>query len=439
MLSMIGLLGGLAILITLTMRGMNLLIAAPLSALFLAVLSGLPIFPQLAGEGEANYVGDYMDGFSGFVASWFLMFLLGSIFGKVMEDSRSADSVSKWVVDRLGVKYAVMAVVGACAILTYGGVSLFIVGFSVFPLALSLFKQADLPRRFIPAALAFGSVTFTMTSAGSPEIQNWIPIPHLGTSAYAGWEVSLIVALFMMVTGYIWLKWMINRAVKNGEKFDEREGDPVEVERELPNPLLSAIPLLVVLIIAFIFHDTLEQSALIIALSSGVFTAWILNRRYLENVWTSASNGTFGALIAIANTSAVVGFGTVAQATQAFETSVSVMTDIPGYPLVGAAIAVLSIVGLTGSASGGQEIALPIIGPEFLEQGVNAEALHRIVALSSGALDSLPHGGYTVTTIRVICGETHKTAYPAVGAVTVIVPLLGVVLSIILFSMGIGI
>ncbi|WP_018922715.1 GntP family permease [Salsuginibacillus kocurii] len=439
MFSMIGLLGGLVLLITLTMRGMNLLVAAPLSALFLAVLSGIPLFPQMVGEGEASYVGDYMDGFAGFVGSWFLMFLLGSIFGKVMEDSRSADSVSKWVVDRLGLKYAVLAVVAACAVLTYGGVSLFIVGFTVYPMALSLFKQADLPRRFIPAALAFGSVTFTMTSAGSPEIQNWIPIPHLGTTAYAGWEVSLIVAIFMMVTGYVWLKWMINRAVKKGERFDEREGDPVEVERELPNPALSGIPLAVVLIMAFLFHDTLEESALIIALSSGVFSAWLLNRRYLENVWTSASNGTFGALLAIANTAAVVGFGTVAQATPAFDSAVTVMTDVPGEPLIGAAIAVLAIVGLTGSASGGQEIALPILGPDFLEQGVHPEALHRIVALASGALDSLPHGGYTVTTIRVICGETHRTAYAAVGALTVIVPLLGLILSIFLFSIGVGI
>ncbi|MBP1970040.1 H+/gluconate symporter-like permease [Virgibacillus natechei] len=439
MLSIIGLIGGLILLITLTMRGMNLLIAAPLSALFLAVLSGLPMFPQLVAEGEANFVGDYMDGFSGFVASWFLMFLLGSVFGKVMEDSRSAESVSKWVIDRIGIKYAVLAVVAACAVLTYGGVSLFIVGFTVFPIALSLFKQANLPRRFIPAALAFGSVTFTMTSAGSPEIQNWIPIPHLGTSPYAGWEVSLIAAIFMMITGYIWLKWMINRATKNGEKFDEREDDPEEVERDLPNPLLSGVPLLVVLIIAFIFHDTLETSALIIALAGGVFTAWLLNRRYLENVWTSASNGTFGALMAIANTAAVVGFGTVARSTPAFETAVDTMTSVPGDPLIGAAIAVLSIVGLTGSASGGMEIALPILGPEYLSQGVNAEALHRVSALSSGALDSLPHGGYTVTTIRVICGETHKSAYPAVAAVTVIVPMLGVILSLVLFSMGVGI
>ena len=111
MLSMIGLIGGLIILIVLTMRGMNLLIAGPLSALFVAVLSGMPLFPQLAGEGEANLVGNYMTGFSGFVTSWYLMFLLGAIFGKVMEDSGAASSVSQWIVNKLGMKQAVLAIV----------------------------------------------------------------------------------------------------------------------------------------------------------------------------------------------------------------------------------------------------------------------------------------------------------------------------------------
>ena len=203
---MIGLIGGLALLIFLTMKGVNILIAGPVSALFVALMSGMPLFSQLAAEGEANFVTSYMTGFTGFIMSWYLMFLLGAVFGKVMEDSGAADAVAKWFVEKLGMKFAVLAIVAACAILTYGGVSLFVVAFSVYPMAISLFKQADLPRRFIPATLALGSVTFTMTSAGSPEIQNWIPIEFLGTSPWAGWEVSMIVAVFMAVFGYWWLK-----------------------------------------------------------------------------------------------------------------------------------------------------------------------------------------------------------------------------------------
>lgn len=436
---MIGLIGGLALLIFLTMRGMNLLVAGPLSALFVAVLNGMPLFPQLVAEGEANLVGNYMSGFSSFVTAWYLMFLLGAIFGKVMEDSGAADSVSRLIVEKLGMKYAILAIVAACAVLTYGGVSLFVVAFSVYPMALSLFKQANLPRRFIPAALAFGSVTFTMTSAGSPEIQNWIPIDYLNTSPYAGWEVSLIVAVFMMIFGYWWLKRMITKAVEKGERFVERDGDPVNEERQLPNPLMGILPLVVVLAISFIFHDSLKQSALIIALLGGVIATYALNRKYFKNFWSAVSEGTLGALIAIGNTAAVVGFGGVAKAVPAFGVAVDFMTSIPGSPLIGGAIAVSVIAGMTGSASGGQAIALPLLAPHYMDMGVNPEALHRVVAISSGALDSLPHNGYVVTTVRAICGESHKDAYNPVGAVTVIVPTLGVILAIILFSLGVGI
>lgn len=433
MLSMIGLIGGLVLLIGLTMKGMNLLIAAPFAALIVAVFSGLPIFPQLVDAGEANFLTNYMDGFAGFVASWYLMFLLGAIFGKLMEDSGAADSVSKWIIDKIGIKFAALAIVISCAVLTYGGVSLFVVAFSVYPMALSLFKEADLPRRFIPAALAFGSTTFTMTSAGSPEIQNWIPIEFLGTTPYAAWEVSLLVAVFMMIFGYWWLTRMIKKAINKGENFVTRENDPELRREKLPNPVLSIVPLLVVLGFSFIFHDSLGTSALIIALLGGCIATIILNLYYFKDIWKAVSEGTMGALIAIANTSAVVGFGSVAKATPAFRDTVEVMTNIPGSPLIGSAIAICAIAGMTGSASGGLAIALPLLAPHYLDAGVKPEELHRVASISSGALDSLPHGGYVVTTIRAIAGETHKDAYPAFGALTVIVPLLGTALAVILF------
>ncbi|PPA71152.1 citrate transporter [Jeotgalibacillus proteolyticus] len=434
---MIGMFGGLALLIYLTMRGMNLLIAAPLAALFVGLLNGLPLFPQLAEEGAANFLTNYMTGFTGFIASWYLMFLAGAIFGKVMEDSGAADSVSGWIIGKIGMKRAALAVVLACAVLTYGGVSLFVVAFSVYPMALSLFKQANLPRRFIPATLAFGSTTFTMTSAGSPEIQNWIPIEFLGTSPLAGWEVSLIVAVFMMVFGYWWLKKMISKAVSKGESFVVRDTDPGnESRKELPNPILSMIPLLVVLLVSFFFHDSLGTSALIVALCGGILATVLINKKYFQNFGNAVGEGALGAVVAIANTAAVVGFGGVVRATPSFASAVDVMTNIPGSPLIGGALAVAIIAGLTGSSSGGQAIALPLLAPHYLDLGVNADALHRTVAISSGSLDSLPHGGYVVTTIRSIAGETHKDAYPAFGALSVVVPLIGAVLAVILFSIG---
>ncbi|HET6602695.1 MAG TPA: hypothetical protein VFG21_00550 [Xanthomonadaceae bacterium] len=433
---MIGLIGGLALLIVLTIRGMNLFVATPLCALVVALSSGLPLLPPLAPEGSTDLVSGYMQGFTGFIAAWFFMFLLGSIFGKLMEATGAADSLSHAITRRLGMQRAALAIVVACAVLTYGGVSLFVVAFSVYPMALALFREADLPRRFIPATMAFGSVTFTMTSAGSPEIQNWIPIPYLGTTHLAGWEASAITALFMAVLGYAWLRWMLARAHARGERFEERANDPLEFSGHLPHPLLAALPLVVVLAIAFAFHDSLKTSALILALLGGCVAAALLRARQWLALGGALSDGSVGALVAIGNTAAVVGFGAVARLAPAFQVAVDTVTQLPGNGLVSAAIAVSLIAAMTGSASGGQAIALPLLAPHYLGQGVNPEQLHRVVAISSGVLDSLPHNGYVVTTIRAICGETHRAAYPAMGALTVVVPLAGLVLCIALFALG---
>jgi len=435
MLSLLGLLLGLALLIYLTVRGVELLIAAPLCALLVALTSGFAPFPQLAEPGAPAFSAAYMSGFVGFVQTWFFMFLLGSLFGKVMEASGAADAVAEWIVSRLGARHAVLAVVTACAVLTYGGVSLFVVAFSVYPMALALFRVADLPRRFIPAALAFGSVTFTMTSAGSPEIQNWIPIKYLGTTPYAAAMPSLIVAVTMAIGGYLLLRAMVGRAVAAGERFELRTDDPQPEARALPAMWRGVVPLLAVLAVSFALHDSLKESALIVALGVGVLAGIALNLEFLRGrMGAAATGGALGALVAIANTAAVVGFGGVAKLTPGFQAAVDVMTQIPGDPLVGAAIAVSVIAGLTGSASGGQSIALPILAPHYLALGVDAEALHRVVAISSGCLDSLPHNGYVVTTLRGICKETYAAAYPAVGVLTVLVPAAGTALAIALLG-----
>ncbi len=450
MLSAIGLIGGLALLIYMTVRGVNILIAGPVAAAIVAATSGLAWLPPLAVEGTPDFATAYMDGFVGFFKSWFFMFLLGAIFGEIMGASGAAASVAHWIIEKIGIRHAVLAVVVACAVLTYGGVSVFIVSFSVYSLAVHLFREADLPRRFIPGTLAFGSVTFTMTSAGSPEIQNLIPMEHLGTTAYAGWEVSIIVAVFMALAGYYWLNHMVKRAVAKGEKFVGRETDDHNTDYGiLPAPLLCILPLVAVLGIFLIFQypqnmglfsailpsASLDKWALVAALGSGAIVALIVGYRKLKAMPEAFSRGASSAVVAITNTCAVVGFGSVAKLSPAFQEALIMVQNIPGSPLIGAAVAVTVIAGLTGSASGGQSIALPLIAPHYLDAGAQPDELHRVVAISSGALDSLPHNGYVVTTIRAVCGETHKDAYGAVGALTVVVPVIGTIMAVALFAL----
>ncbi|MEP2103407.1 MAG: GntP family permease [Parasphingorhabdus sp.] len=450
MLSAIGLIGGLALLIYMTVKGVNILIAGPIAAAIVAATSGLAWLPPLAAEGAPDFATAYMDGFVSFFKSWFFMFLLGAIFGEIMGASGAAASVAHWIIEKIGIKHAVLAVVAACAVLTYGGVSVFIVAFSVYSLAVHLFREANLPRRFIPAALAFGSVTFTMTTAGSPEIQNLIPMEFLGTTAYAGWEVSLVVAVFMAIAGHFWLNWMVKRAVARGETFVGRETDDTNTDYgTLPGPLLCLLPLVAVLGIFLIFQypqdmgpisailpqNSLDKWALVAALGSGAIVALAVGYRKLRAMPEAFSRGATSAVVAITNTCAVVGFGAVAKLSPAFQEALVMVQNIPGSPLIGAAIAVTVIAGLTGSASGGQTIALPLIAPHYLDVGAQPDELHRVVAISSGALDSLPHNGYVVTTIRAVCGETHKDAYGAVGALTVVIPVIGTIMAVALFTM----
>lgn len=432
MISLVGLVCALLLLMWVTLRGANPLVAAPVCALVIVVTGGLDFFP---GGNAANYVESYMSGFTSFIAAWFFMFLLGSIFGKLMEDSGAAASVAHWILKMFGSQHAPLAVVLACAILTYGGVSVFIVAFSVYPVAVGLFKEANMPRRFIPGCLAFGSATFTMTSAGSPEIQNWIPIEFLGTSPTAAWQESLVVAVFMAAIGYVLLQKMMSAALANGEHFLGREDDPTASIEGLPNPLVSLLPLLAVLGFSFGLHGTLGKYALVIALGAGCILAWGLNLKRISAPGAALSIGAMGALVAIGNTAAVVGFGTVAKASPAFDLAVNWLTALPGNELIGASVAVTIICALTGSASGGQSIALPAVAPHYLEEGVDPEELHRMVAIASGGLDSLPHNGYIVTTIRAICGESYQTAYMPVAVLTVLVPMLGMILALSLFTL----
>ncbi len=435
MLSVIGLISGLGLLIYLSLKGVSLFLTTPICALLVAITGDMSIF------GSDSYVRGYSAGFATFFRNWFLMFLLGSMFGKLMDVSGAADSLSNVIISKLGRKHAALSVVAACAVLTYGGVSVFIVAFSAYPMAYSIFRDADIPHRFIPAALAFGSVTFTMTSAGSPEIQNWIPIKYLDTSPYAAWEVSLVVAIFMAIIGSMWLNRMIKRAKRNNERFNGPENVVRELTQDqidqLPHPVKGLFPLLIVLLTVFFAHGELKENALTLSLLAGCTALTLINfRRIKDRVNEILDDGSYGALMAIANTSAVVGFAAVVKLSPAFGIVVSALTAMEGNELIGAAIAITTVAGITGSASGGQTIALPELAPHYLDAGVNADHLHRIAALSSGMLDSMPHSGYIVTTIRVICKETHQSAYWPLFGVTTILPIFGLILALILISFG---
>ncbi|WP_264739778.1 GntP family permease [Cytobacillus firmus] len=448
MIGMLGLIASLILLMYLTMKGVNIIIAAIISAVVVALTGGLNL--------ETALTEHYMTGFTNYFYSWFLIFLLGAVFGKIMQVTKAADSIANWVKDTLGPSRAVFAVVAAAAIMTYGGVSLFVVGFAVYPIAVSLFKVANLPHRFIPAALVFGSISFTMTAPGSPEIQNLIPTEFFGTKPTAGGIIGVLMALIIMITGGILLSRMVKKAVQNGEVFSfpnqpssaaNESAAALEAElsmqrpdaapqgKDFPHVLMAILPLAsVIAILNTAANYTSSTAAALISLTSGIILACVLMIKYLVGFWEALAKGAQDALVAAANTCAVVGFGSVAAQVAAFDAFVDALVNIPGPPLMGLAIAVTLICGITGSASGGLGIALPILAPMYMAQGLDPGAMHRISALASGGLDSLPHNGYVVTTIRAICGETHKRAYWPIFILSAAMPTAVLFLAVILYS-----
>lgn len=426
MLGMIGLIVAFALLIVLAMRGVPILFIGLVCSAVVAITSGFNIYDALVGA----YMSDYVT----FLGSNFLIFLAGALFGRMMEITLGANAIADFIVRKLGRSKAILAIVISCFVLAYGGVSVFVVGFTIYPIALSLFREADLPRAYLPAAIGFGSVTFAMTSPGTPQIQNLIPAEALGTDPMAGAVVGIIAGIFMLVVGSIWLNLMVKKAIAGGAHFEARSNDMQAQELPegvtVPNPLIALLPIIITILAMNLLGI---PAAISIALSIAVGLIVMFKSYDPKNLFNDFSKGAGSAVTAITNTCAVVGFGSVVKSTPAFQTLIDTVTSLPILPLFGAAIAVTVLCGIAGSASGGLGIALPIVGPIYTAMGVPAAAIHRVASIASGALDSLPHNGYIVTLLN-ICGCSHKEGYMPLFKLTVLLPAAATILSVILFQ-----
>ena len=427
---MLGIIIGLVLLMFLAYRGYSIVWVAPLTAGVVAIFGGLPLLPA--------YKDTYMTGFVGFTKAWFPVFMLGAIFGYLMDYTGAARSIAVFLTKIIGAKRAILGVVIGCAVLTYGGISLFVVVFAMYPLAVALFREANITRKLIPGAIALGSFTFTMTALpGTPQIQNLIPTTYFKTTPTAGPIMGITAALFMGGLGYAYLVWREKKYAAKGIGFTEPEkkANKDEEERKLPNPILSILPLVaVVLTLNWFKWD------IIMALIAGIILTMLLNIHLYKGFTKSISAGANGSITAIINTSAAVGFGAIVRAVPGFTTLTDMVLNMKGSPLISEAVAVNLLAGATGSASGGMGIALAALGEKYYQlaqnTGISPEAFHRVASLSSGGLDTLPHNG-AVLTLLAITGMTHKDSYIDICVTSLILPVLSSIPAIILASMGI--
>ena len=429
MVGIIGVLVALGLLIYLALRGINILVISVLCAAIVALANSMPLAAAIAGP--------YMLGLATFVQRFFLLFLFGAIFGRIMGDSGAATSVAFALSRRLGAHNAVLIAVLACAILSYGGVNVFILVFAVYPLGLVLMKQANLPKRLLAGALALGAGTFTMTALpGTPSVQNTIPAEALGTPLTAAPVVGIAAAVVMFALGYLYLRWQTDKAKRTGERFvpghaDEAASLDVDPEK-LPHWAVSVIPLAVVVAVVIVTTVMKMEPAaawVAAALAAGSLVAIVLFRRHLKGITASLGAGAANSALPVLNTAAVIGFGITVSKVPAFTDFVRLVSGIPLPPLISAAVSVNVMAGFTGSASGGLQIFMQTMAPDYLRLGVTPDLLHRISAVASGGLDSLPHSGAVITLLTVM-GLTHREAYKDIFWVTVLVPLAALVVAL---------
>ena len=472
-LQLLGILIALGLLIWLAFRGFTLLLAAPIAALVAAAFSGEPLL--------AKWTLTFMTGAANFVRNLFPLFLLGGVFGKLMDDSGAALSIARTITDKLGETRAVMAVVLACAVLTYGGVSLFVVAFAVFPVAAALFRQAKVPHRLIPPAIALGAFTFTMTALpGTPAVQNAIPMPYFGTTLFAAPGLGLIASAVMVGFGLWWLRLVETRARAagegysaetstpsddqlvrakgaNAENFDTAELPHGQQSKQLPSFALAFAPICIVLAVnlamSFVvlprvdtgflaeprFNSTLAAVSgtwsVVTALTIASLVLMVIHRKRLPALRKSLDAGAAASVLPALNTASLVGFGAVVAALPAFAVVRDGFLAVPGGPLVSIAVAANVMGGITGSASGGLIIAMNALGETYAElaksAGIDPALMHRVASISSGALAMLPHNG-AVVTLLAICGATQRGSYREIMMVGLVGPLLGMTVVIVL-------
>jgi H+/gluconate symporter-like permease len=471
---LLGILISLGLLIFLAFRGYTLLLAAPVAAIVAAAFSGEPVL--------AKWTLTFMQGTARFIANFFPLFLLGGVFGKLMDDSGAALSIARTITARLGETRAVMAVVLACAALTYGGVSLFVVAFAVFPVADALFRQAAVPHRLIPPAIALGAFTFTMTALpGTPAIQNAIPMAYFGTTLFAAPGLGALASITILGFGLWWMRVVEARARRGGEGYsaetpataDEQfvreratnadNFDPAELphghrSEQLPSFTLAVAPILVVLAVNLImsllvlprvytgflaeprFGETSLSAvsgvwSVVTALAVASLVLGLLLRKRLPELRRTLDAGANASVLPALNTASLVGFGAVVAALPAFAVVRDGFLAVPGGPLVSIAVAANVMGGITGSASGGLIIALNALGATYAQlataAGIDSELMHRVAAISSGALAMLPHNG-AVVTLLAICGATQRGSYREIMMVGLVGPLVALVLVITL-------
>ena len=403
LLGSLGVLVGIFMIVFLAVKEMNIILAAPLATLFVIAFNQMDPISTLLGTEKLQFMG----ALGNYVMSYFAVFLLGSILAELMKSSGATVSIADYILSKVGHDnpYRVMvAIFMIAAILTYGGISLFVAMFAIIPLARDLFKKLDISWGLIQTPVWLGIATITMTMLpGTPAIQNVIPIQYLGTSLTAAAIPSILGAIATTIWGLWYMKHVLNRSIAKGETYatHTNEEDVVLEDRKLPSFAASIMPLAVLVTIAIVgsvFGDAFWKTNVIyFALITGILLAILFFRSYIPNVMQALSVGAQGSIGPLFSTSSAVAFGAVVMAAPGFVVFSELLLGIPGGPEVQLTVLTAAMSGITGSTSGALGIVLPTYGQHFVDAGMHPEMVHRIASVAANILTDVPHGGAVIT------------------------------------------
>ena len=426
-------------------RGWSIILIAPIFAIVPAILNEFDIMP--------TYTELYMTRLAEYTKTYYPVFLFGAVFARLMEKGGLASAIAGKIMEFLGEQRAVLAVILGCAALTYGGLSVFVVAFVMYPFGAEIFRKADIPKKLLPATMWMGIFSFAMVALpGTPQIQNIIPSSYFGTSTWAGVGIGLFATLLYLGASMGWLTFRAKSLQSKGEGYGGEVAQKQQKDRTLPKWQFALIPLLMVIVINIIlsnpfnfefgFHwneSSLENflpfkltllaasvskvkaiwSISVALILSSIAAAYIGRRRFIshrENFLETINFGAASSCAAVLNVASGFAFGSVMVSMPEFLPVKEFLIGIgdSAGPLVSAVVTTNIMGGITGSASGGLTIALSMLGEQWAQmataQGIPLEALHRIVAVAAIGIDPVPHAGALVT-LLAICGLTHKDSY----------------------------
>ena len=419
MIEILGLFAALALFIFLTIRGLNIYISILISIVIVAITNKLPVGPTSV---------DFITGALKFIKQWWLLFTLGAVYGKVMQKSGMSKNIADLLLSYFSNK-GILIVLIISAMMSYGGIGTFIIAFTIYPIAVEIFRDNGISENLLPATILFCPTTLCMTMLpGTPSIQNIIPTKYLGTTIYAAPVVGITASIICFVLGYIYLHMQAKKTAV--EKKEE-----IKIVRTInKNHYLALVPCIVLWITSYIGIKMKmnNQTVIEIAIALGIILCILISKFAYKNddPVKEIIDGVKGGLQTILITSCIMGYGAVIKSTGGFEQCVQHFLSFNNNAIISSVVIINIIALITGSSAGSLLLFFENFSNFIVNSGINHSLLHRIIAIASGGMDSMPYATGIIVANNLAKTSIRKT-YIHIFITCAIIPLftLGIIIA----------